>query len=233
MARIWGRYGGPLCHHYDRLTFVCYRRGNVPAGQSNVAEWTGGLTPGPHHGNNPDVICLKQSAYPNNLDFDENNIEKHWRYLTETEFLAMELNSKKHDRQIREHQAELAQKHGFKGPIKGGEARALSRFLRSVGKEDCIRRLWLYKTVERVKWPGTAWERRWKRQTLHGPVYAFKPFLDGYSFEDFMRVYRMMRPGCKDAHKAIREAMANPTMKEDLEMLSVFDTMVDMGGGNK
>ena len=232
MARIYGRYGGPLCHHYDRLTFVYYRKGIMPAGQSNIAEWTGGLTAGPHHGNNPDVICLQQRAYPNNLDFDESDIALHWRYLTETEFLTMELNSKKHSRKLREHQAELATKHGFQGPIKGGEARALSRFLRSIGKEDCVRRLWIMKSIERKKWPGTAWERVWFADTLKGPVYAFKPFLDGYSFEDFMRVFRMMRPGCKDARKAIKEAMTNPTIKEDLEMLSVFDTLAGMGGNN-
>lgn len=226
MGLIYGNYGGPLCKHYNRLSFIHYDRARK-AGMSSVGVWAGSLPTGPHHGQDTKTICLSTTGMQQHWPEDDLS---QWRILSADEFLRMELKSKDHSFRLRSHQADLAKEQGFCGPIKGGEARALSRFLRAIGKDDCVRRLWLWRKWEKVRWPGTAWERKWHGEHLTGPLYAFRPFLDGYSFDDFMRVFRMMRPGCKDARKAIREAMANPNMKEDLEMLSVFDTMSEMGG---
>lgn len=153
----------------------------------------------------------------------------YWRKLATDELLSAPLTNKNATVTARTLQANVAKEAGYTGPIKGGEARAMSRFLTELGKPDHVRRCWFMRDTERVRFAGTAWERKWTSTRLQGPIYVFKPLVEGFSFTQFMQIVRMYKPGVKGGCRAaIRKAMLSPDMAADLEMLNTLDTLAGL-----
>lgn len=154
---------------------------------------------------------------------------EYWRKLTTDELLSAPLTNKNATVTARILQADAAKEAGYTGPIKGGEARAMSRFLTELGKPDHVRRCWFMRETEYKRYPGTTWEQTLTRSRLQGPIYVFKPLVEGFSFQQFMQIVRMYKPGMKGGCRAaIRKAMASPDMEADLEILNTLDTLAGL-----
>lgn len=153
----------------------------------------------------------------------------YWRKLTTDELLSAPLTNKNATIKARTLQANAAKKAGYTGPIKGGEARAMSRFLTELGKPDHVRRCWFMRETEYTRYPGTPYEHKLTRTRLQGPIYVFKPLVEGFSFTQFMQIVRMYKPGVKGGCRAaIRKAMSSPDMAADLDMLNTLDTLAGL-----
>lgn len=180
-------------------------------------------------GSTPDVVNVEcPDDYYNHKDWDKG----YWQDCTDT-IIDEPLNRKNAHYYTRTLQANAIQEAGYEGPVSGGEARSLARFLREIGKENHVRRAWHFKTVTRQRN-----RRRWASPngwtTLHDPYtaqcltycYVFKPLVKGYTLADFMRVVRMYKPGEKGGCRAaIKRAMVSSDFAADLDMLKTLDLL--------
>lgn len=78
----------------------------------------------------------------------------YWHLLTSTEILSAPMTNKNATYAARSVQAHVVKVEGYTGPIKGGEARAMSRFLTEIGKPDHVRRCWFMRETEYKRYPA-------------------------------------------------------------------------------
>lgn len=140
----------------------------------------------------------------------------------------LELTSSNSRYQVRTKQAEILEKEGYDGPVKGGEVIALRNLLTKLGKPDLIVRGW---QIVRKSHPRWSWV---VRITLKGPVYLFKSPIPGLNFQDFIMLARMYKDG-KNLKHAVTQLLGRipEELKNEAETFRTVDVLAGLGEGGK
>jgi len=101
--------------------------------------------------------------------------------------------------QLRAAQARIFEEYDYRGPVKGSEAKGLSRFFMTIGKDDYVRRGWFFKETLM---------HAWRRSKLIY-CYVFKCPIPGVDFADFMLAVRAFKSNGK-FRQTVKALIDNP-----------------------